>query len=205
MLLGPAFTVSPVTAQTLPGQDAPRRITLEPGDVLQVNVWPDQELSGSFVVEETGFVHLPLLGAVNAADVRLDSLRVRLREGYSEVMQNPVVTVTPRYSVGVFGAVGNPGVYDVTPATTLFDVIGMAGGFRGADVGNIRIVQEERVVEVNALRALEAGLGQLPDVQLESGNQILVPGEGGVSFSDVLTILQTGATIGFLIDRVISN
>ena len=39
----------------------PAEVTLKPGDVLQITVWPDASLGGSFVVEETGLVYLPFL------------------------------------------------------------------------------------------------------------------------------------------------
>lgn len=181
-------------------------IRLEPGDVLGIRVWPDEDLSGEFAVEETGYVYLPMLGRVRATGLSLAALREQLRDGYAEVMKNPVVTVTPRFSVGVLGAVSAPGVYQATPSSSLIDMIGMAGGFANrANQRKVRLVREGNAVEFNAWRALEEGVA-LHDLRLRSGDQIVVPRRsGGVSFNAVVGFIQTGATIGFLIDRVISN
>lgn len=179
-------------------------VTLRPGDALQVGVWPDEELSGEFVVEETGRVYLPFLGPVQAAGISIDQLRTQLRDGYGEVMKNPVVTVTPLYRVGVHGAVRGPGVYSISPSHTLLDVIGMAGGFQErAKAEKVRIIRQrqQRVIELNAQRALETGLG-LEALQLQSGDQVVVPlKKGGISAGDVLTVLRTAALVGLIIER----
>lgn len=180
---------------------------LRPGDILEISVWPDETLGGSFTVEESGFVYLPYLGRVRASGVSLEQLRRQLRQGYGEVMRNPVVTITPVYGVGILGQVRSPGIYRVTPANTLFEVIAMAGGFTGAaDQEELRIVRAGSTFQVDALRALEEGSRELLQLRLQSGDQVIVPTRsGGISFRDVVTFIQTGATIAFLVDRAFGN
>lgn len=187
-----------------PQTGAPRD-ALQPGDMLRIGVWPDAELGGEFVVEETGAVHLPMLGRVDVAGVSLNDLREQLREGYGELMRNPVITVTPVFQVGVLGAVRAPGVYQVTPANSIIDVIGMAGGFAGgAERERVRLIRGGRAIEFDADRILEGGMRR-QDLGLQSGDQIIVPEreESTITFSNVVAFMQTGATLGFLISRIL--
>ncbi|MEJ2504499.1 MAG: polysaccharide biosynthesis/export family protein [Gemmatimonadota bacterium] len=156
-LLGP---VGPAAAQAGPTTDPVNDLVIRTGDVLNITVWPDRELGGEFPVEETGYVHLPIIGSVQAEGMQLSRLREQLREGYSSTLRNPVVTITPLFRVSVLGEVRAPSLYTISPTNTLFDVISMAGGFTPeANQGKIRVVRQGRVVEFDAGRALETGEG----------------------------------------------
>jgi polysaccharide export outer membrane protein len=179
-------------------------ITLRPGDILRIDVWPTDELSGEFTIGETGYVYLPLLEAVRAAGVALDDLRAELRRRYGEATRNPVVTITPMYRVSVTGAVQRPGIHLITPTNSLLDVIGLAGGFQGgADTENVRVVRESGVVEFNALRALETGQG-MDAVMLRSGDHIVVPVRGAplITWRGVFDAIRTVTTLILIWDRL---
>jgi len=177
-------------------------LVLRPGDILRITVWPEQGLGGEFVVEESGFVYLPYLQAVRAAGVSLDELRAELRAGYAETIRNPVVSITPVFRVTVMGEVQRPGVYTVTPTSTLFDVIGLAGGFRiEADQERLRVVRPGQVVEYDALRALEIG-ENLDAISLRSGDQIVVPRvDPPFNWRGLLTIIQTVSILAVTWER----
>jgi polysaccharide export outer membrane protein len=143
--------------------------------MVGVRIWPDSMLSGDFPIEESGDAYFPMLGPVRAAGVPLDSLRSELRRLYSTAMRTPVVSIMPRFRVSVLGAVQRPGLYYVTPANTLYDVIALAGGFRPeARDDRLRVVRENQVIDVNARRALESGEA-LSGLRLRSGDQVVVP------------------------------
>lgn len=181
---------------------APADLVLQPGDILRVTVWPEQGLSGEFVVEETGYVYLPYLDRVQAAGVSISQLRVQLRAGYSEMMQNPVVTITPLFRVSLTGEVQRPGIYDITPAYSLFDLIGEAGGFRPtANQEAVRIIRPGSIMEYDALRALETAEG-LDAVRLRSGDQVFVPEARGVPWRSMLDVLQGISWIVVVVDRM---
>jgi protein involved in polysaccharide export with SLBB domain len=197
---GSSRTSRPATAS--PG--APEDPVVRAGDALSISVWPDANLGGQFPVEETGYIYLPILGAVRAADVPLSRLREMLREGYSSVIQNPVVTVTPQFRVSVLGSVRRPGLYTVTPTHSLFDVLSEAGGFMpDADEGEVRVVREGRVLEFDLERALETGEG-LEMEPLRSGDRIVVPqGSGwtGARIRGILFALQSVLLVWNIWDR----
>lgn len=168
---------------------------LRPGDVLRIRVWPDSSLSGDYPVEETGYVYLPVLGAMQVSAVPLAELRQDLREAYRRDMRAPVVTVTPIFTVSVLGAVQRPGLFQIDPSRTLSDVIGLAGGFReDARDDLIRVIRDGQVLEINARRALETGEAALA-LNLRSGDQIVVPRARRISSIAVLYVLQSFAIL----------
>jgi polysaccharide biosynthesis/export protein len=177
---------------------------LRPGDMLQIGVWPSTELSGEFVIEETGYIYLPLLERVQAAGVPIDRLRADLRARYGEVMRNPVVTITPVFHVTITGEVQRPGVIPISPTHSLFDVVGLAGGFRPmADQERLRIVRAGEVMRFDALRALETGEG-MDAIQLRSGDHIVVPVSppARLTWRNALTVLQTVSIIAITYERL---
>jgi polysaccharide biosynthesis/export protein len=181
--------------------------TLRPGDALRITVWPSGDLGGEFVVEETGYVYLPLLEGIRVEGVPLQQVREQLRRGYAEAMQNPVVSVTPLYNVTITGEVQRPGIHQVTPAHSLFDVIGMAGGFRDrADPERLRVVRPGEVVEFDALRALETGEG-MDVIRLRSGDHIVVPPvrPSRLNWSTMFTAVRTVSTVLLLWDRFLRD
>ena len=180
-------------------------VTLQPGDILQISVWPDQTLGGQFPVEETGNVYLPFLGSIHVVGLTLDRLRSQLREGYGEVMKEPVVTITPLFRVGVMGAVRAPGNYTIDATQNLLDVINQAGGFSTqANQQEVRIVRTGEVLQFNVQQALEQG-ADLDALTLRSGDNIVVPNKSTVNVQTVIGFLTLGLTTFLLIDNVISN
>lgn len=178
-------------------------LVLRPGDVLRIAVWPNTELSGEYGIDEDGYVHLPVLAAMPVAGVPVDRVRDQLRRGYAEAMRNPVVNVTPVFSVVVAGAVQRPGVYSVTPTQNLFDLIGLAGGFHGsADTERLRIVRPGEVIRYDALRALEHG-ENLDVVRLRSGDHVVVPQQRDpINWRNLLALVQTFSLLYVTYERI---
>ena len=190
-------------AQAAPTQIPTQTTILRAGDILRINVWPNTELSGEFTIEEDGFVYLPLLAEVRAEGVSANDLRAELRRRYGEVQRNPVVTVTPMFSVSVTGAVLRPGIHLVTPSTSLIDVVVMAGGFQGnADSENVRIVRPGQVMDYDAFRALETGVG-MEGIALRSGDHIFVPMRDPpwLTARNAFEVVRTASTLLLIWDR----
>ncbi|HEY0305297.1 MAG TPA: polysaccharide biosynthesis/export family protein, partial [Longimicrobiales bacterium] len=57
-----------------------------PGDVVRLRVWREPDLTGDFVVEETGLVVLPRLGPVDATAETAESLRKRVSAAFAEFL-----------------------------------------------------------------------------------------------------------------------
>jgi protein involved in polysaccharide export with SLBB domain len=192
---------SPAVARAQETPVGAAEVMLKPGDVLQITVWPDATLGGSFVVEETGLVYLPFLGAVQTGGVSIDRLRNQLREDYAEILKEPVVTIVPLFNIGVSGGVRRPGIYQITPAQNILDVILEAGGFaERAKRDQVQIVREGQLLMYNVQRALE-GAANLEAFTLRSGDQIVGPVGSSFGITNILQLLTLASTIILLVER----
>lgn len=202
-----ALLNAPVRAQSADADKAiptPGTFSVKPGDVLEIGVWPDENLGGQFVVEESGFVYLPILGRVRASGISLDRLREELRRGYGTLIKNPVVTITPLFRVGVIGSVQRPGTYMANPSDNLFDVLLDAGWLSdGADAEKIRVVRATgQTFNVNAQRTLE-GEAVPPPITLQSGDRIVVPqAKSGIPIRTIFTIVHSVLLAINIYDRI---
>lgn len=195
LLLAVAAPLSAQAPRSRVEQPETEAYIVRAGDVLRIRVWPDSTLGGQFPVEETGSVHLPLLGALEVGGMALGNLRTLLRAQYGSALKAPAVEVTPLFRVSVLGAVQRPGLYEADPTQTFFDVISLAGGFAAnAKENSVRLVRGSEVIELNAGDALESGGGEF-GLTLQSGDRIIVPRGSQFGVRDVLTALQAIALL----------
>lgn len=184
---------SPGFPQARPGTSQIGELTVRPGDVLQIKIWPNAELGGEFPIEETGLVYLPVLGAVQTAGRSITQLRADLRSRYAESMKSPVVTITPLFRVSVIGAVASPGVFFVAPSETLVDVILRAGGFNAsADQGKVKVTRDGQTIQVDALASMT---GNNASFSLRSDDRIVVPARHRLTLSALQTVLQIATLV----------
>lgn len=170
-----------------------------PGDRVLIRVWPDSSLAGVFPVEETGVVHLPLLGARQIEGKTLAEFREELREGYSQDLQLPIVTLEASFRVSVLGAVRSPGVYWVEPSWGVFDLLSESGGFL-ENAKEDEMVMTRRGGEsyrLDARNLTQRGSGESL-LALRSGDQLVVPEGGSFNwgiFLQALTLVTTVVSI----------
>lgn len=103
-------------------------------DILEINVYQEQDLSGTFRVSASGDIPFPLVGDVQVAGLTppqaQEKLEALLRDGY---LKRPQVAVAVKEyrskGVSVLGAVNKPGAYQLWGGrVTLLDLLSMAGG-----------------------------------------------------------------------------
>jgi protein involved in polysaccharide export with SLBB domain len=144
--------------------------SLQPGDMIRVDIWREPDLSGTFPVNDRGVVTLPLLGRTEVVNLALDELQDRLIEAYQVHLRNPSINITPLRRINILGEVGRPGLYEVDPTVSLAGVIGLAGGVTPAgDMDRIRIIRGGEVLyeRVGAASTVNAA-------DVRSGDQIVV-------------------------------
>ena len=107
---------------------------LESGDVIEVDVWRNQDLSRILTIRPDGRISLPLAGEIKAAGLSPEKLSQviasRLQDNY---ILDPQVTVIVN-EVGskqilVLGEVKNPGIYKISKRLTALEAIGKSGGY----------------------------------------------------------------------------
>ena len=150
-------------------------------DKLSIRVFQVDDLSfDEIVVDSSGSLQMPLIGAVQAAgqtpaELSRD-LAARLGERY---LRNPQVTVSvleaASQKVTIDGAVTRPGVYTMRGRTSLLQAVAMAEGpSRVADLTKVavfRTINGQRNVALFDLQAIRQGRAEDPEVL---GDDIIV-------------------------------
>ncbi len=187
---------APLAAQVISSQSAGittssgGKYTLQPGDVLRIDVWGRDEYSGLFQVNEEGFIYYPVLGDIDTKPVTVAQLRDSLLNGLEALFGNPFVSVTPLFRIAVGGHVVRPGLYTVDPTLTILDVISMAGGpTELANTGKIKVFRPGEARELNFEDEILAAR-TLTEIGVRSGDDILVPRKF-LARPDISIILQT--------------
>jgi protein involved in polysaccharide export with SLBB domain len=158
------------TAAVAPPPGASVQTTLRPGDLIRIQVYREETLDGEFLVDEQGYVVLPLIGEFQVTGVPVRELRQRLIAAYQQHLRNPSIIVTPLRRVSVLGDVQRPGLYTVDPTVTLVGAVAMAGGATAAgDLRRIRILRDGEVLR----QRVEPG-ATLNVADVRSGDQIYV-------------------------------
>jgi polysaccharide export outer membrane protein len=127
---------------------------IAPGDVLQVFVWREPELSREVRVRTDGYLTVALLGDVFAVAKTPRELGAELAEQLGRFITAPTVTITVVSSSSqrffVVGEVGRPGEYPLISRTTILQALALAGGFREyAKTDEIKIIRQEVLVGVD--------------------------------------------------------
>ena len=173
-----AATAPPARAQVLNPPSAPdslRVLAVRPGDVVKIQVWGHEDLSGEFPVDENFDLFYPIVGAINVRQLTVVELRERLNRELQALFQRPFVVVTPLFRVAVLGEVFRPSLYSVDPTMTVFDVIAQAGGpTRDANQRQMQLVRGGETIPV-ALNASSIGRATLRELGIRSGDHIVLP------------------------------
>ena len=93
------------------------RFALNSGDVLEISVWGDENLTRQVLIRPDGRISFPLVGDIQAAGLSVDELRSVLEEKMDEYIHGAPVTVMlvePRgFRVSVLGKVQKSGVFSM--------------------------------------------------------------------------------------------
>jgi polysaccharide export outer membrane protein len=170
-----------------PAAAAPRPETgdyrIGAGDMLQLFVWKEPDLTREVTVRIDGKISVALLGDVQAAGRSTGELADEVARGLARFVSTPVVTIAvnqPRSTrFFVLGMVGRAGEFPMTSPTTVVQALAVAGGLREyAKSDAIVIVRQEggksTFVPVN-LKRLVGDRDGSQNIPLRSGDTILVP------------------------------
>jgi len=143
-------------------------------DKLNVRVFQVADLSfDELVVDTSGNIQMPLIGAVQAAGLTPPALSSEIaRRLGDQFLRDPQVTVTvaeaASQKITVDGAVTKPGVYEMRGRTSLLQAVAMAEGpSRIADLSKVavfRTIDGQRSVAVFDLGAIRQGRAEDPFV-----------------------------------------
>ncbi len=102
------------------------------GDLLNIQVWEQDKLSGKLRVRQDGRISMLFLNDVEAAGKTPTALAAELERGLKPFVLNPRVNVVVEeaqpLSVSVLGEVTRPGTYTLEPDSSLAHALAAAGG-----------------------------------------------------------------------------
>jgi polysaccharide export outer membrane protein len=156
--------------------------TLGSGDVLEIKVYQEADLSGAFRISPDGSIDFPLCGKVmlngKTPGQAADTLTACLAEKY---LKRPSVSVLLREynskKVFVFGEVQRPGTFPYEGEMSIIQAVTIAGGFTKTAAKNsisvTRIIDEqERKIRVPVE---DIGVGKEKNFLLQPGDIVFVP------------------------------
>jgi polysaccharide export outer membrane protein len=147
----PAAPAPPVVAAPAPAPaDAPAtgEYGVGPGDVLEVNVIGNDDLSRIPTVQTNGAITYPLLGEVQVAGLTVAEIRRKLTNLLEkDYLVKPQVEVKVRefnsQYVSVVGEVNSPGRKPLRGRTRLIDALLESGGFKASASAEVMITRTE--------------------------------------------------------------
>ena len=154
------------------------------GDVLGINVWGEQQLTGPIPVRLDGKISLPLIGEIQASGKTPIQLKNDLTAKLHAFLSAPDVTVTVlqmnSQKFNILGRVLKPGSYPLSATTTVLDAIASAGGFQDfAKQKGIYILRKNSRGAMTriAFNYKDVIKGNHPEenIQLRPGDTIVVP------------------------------
>jgi len=125
-----------------------RQYQIGAGDILEVSVWKNPELSRIVTVRPDGMISLPLVNDVQAAGLTASQLRETVAKRLTEYVPSAEVSVivnrVDSFAVSVVGSVSKPGRFNLTGPTTVLEALAMAGGLtQFASKRNIYVLRNE--------------------------------------------------------------
>ena len=184
----PASPGSSPSASTSGAASTGKSVSADPNyvigaqDVLDINVWKEDQLTKSVPVRPDGKISLPLLNDVQAAGLTPTQLANQITEGLKKFITDPQVTVIVReinsQRVYLIGEVGRAGAYPLLPGMTVLQALSSAGGFtQFANIKKIYVLRNENGKQqkfpFNYKQALNENSSE--NITLKAGDTIVVP------------------------------
>jgi protein involved in polysaccharide export with SLBB domain len=182
-----------------------KEVIVGPGDAIRIMVWDRNQIekqgtylsnfNREFVIDGRGFIRLLTLGDVQIGGNNAEKIAEILTEKFRLFTREPIVVVIPLIRLTLYGAFRRPGTYRVAPDITFWQLVDEAGGpTNNCDFEKIRVERKAEIVIQNFLAAFEEA-HSLQDVGIQSGDQIFAPAKNRISFRDLVSYFNFGASL----------
>lgn len=175
------------------------------GDVLKVNLWGDQKVSGTYTVGPDGAITLPLLGDITVFGKDRKEVMEAVKAAAQKYYDSPIVDISvEKYSARyayAFGAFNKSGAIELNPSDSLLTVIGKAGGIaqrendRGQSLGMpriARVIRGSKGIAMLDVKSLVNGEDLKSNIAILPGDMIYVPRDDAPTISVLGEVLQPG-------------
>ena len=180
----PRAPASPAAASPSPAATPAPEYRLGAGDVLDVIVFGNDDLSRTTTVQTTGSISLPLLGEVPVAGLTVSEAKQKLTSLLArDYLVNPQIDVKVKeyqsQFVTVLGEVNSPGRKGLRGRTRLIDVLVDAGGFTPRASGEVSITRAEGTFDAGE-KLLRLRFGSASPTAIDQINLELVLRNGDI-------------------------
>jgi polysaccharide export outer membrane protein len=153
------------------------------GDVLQLSVWKETELTREVTVRFDGRITVPLLGDLDTTGKTPQQLAAEIATKLARYLASPQVTVGVSQANSarfyVMGQVAKPGEYTLSGQLTVLQALALSGGLK-------EFAKPEQIVILRTLRGsqvflpfnykrVEGGRDNSQNVVIRPGDTIIVP------------------------------
>jgi polysaccharide export outer membrane protein len=152
------------------------------GDVFDVRVYGEGDLSGTYRVGAEGTITFPLAGEIKVEGLDPQQVAKRIAERLADgILRNPQVSVLVKEQtskkVYIIGQVTKPGTFTYTPSMSVVEAITIAGGFTALAAKNDTTLtrSEQGKKMIVRVPVQEIGEGKARNVYLRPGDIISVP------------------------------
>lgn len=161
---------------------ATKSSTLDVGDVFDVRIFGENDLSGRYRVGGEGAIEFPLIGALKVAGLAPAEVGAliarRLRDG---ILRSPQVSIfvveQVSKKVHILGQVAKPGTFAYAPGMNIVEAITQAGGFTPLAAKNSATVTRAEAGRqvIYRVRAGDISDGTAANFFLRPGDIVSVP------------------------------
>jgi protein involved in polysaccharide export with SLBB domain len=157
--------------------------TLGAGDVFEIRVFGEKDMSGKYQVGPDGSIMFPYLGKLAVAGKEVGALEQQIATGLRDgkFLVDPQVSImveeTKSKRVSVLGAVARPGTFPIIPGMTVVHAVSNAGGFTPLASKDDTVVTRrvEGKLERHRIPVSDVTRGDAEDFPLRAGDIVFVP------------------------------
>ena len=184
---------------------------LGPGDVLDIQVWDNKDLSQTGFIAPDGRISLPVIGQIQAGGKTIQQLQDQLTKEYSKTVKIPLVAVILKEinsrPVHLVSGFVKTGTVQLNRSMRLLEIIPLGGGI--TPVGDAErgfIVRGNQKIPVNVDKLLRGDLSQnvplapFDSIVIPTAEMVYVQGEvrtpGAIKYTSQLTLSKAVTLAG---------
>jgi polysaccharide export outer membrane protein len=154
-----------------------------PGDLVEIEVWNREKLSGEHIVGPYGYITLPMHGNFKMGGLNREQASQAITNIYLKYYDDPITTVKIKKfmnnRVYVLGRVSNPGVIHFSGGGTLLEALSMAGGLPTRDktifLSKCYIVRgKDQIIWIDLIQLLQKANMKL-NIRLANNDILYIP------------------------------
>ena len=159
--------------------------TLQPGDLIDIQVFQEENMHRTLRLNSNGSVTFPLIGTIELSGLSVEQAEARLGDKLTNYLKNPQVSILVKEygnkTVYVLGQVHKPAAIQIPPEKqlTVLEAITSVGGFTDiANTSKVRVLRvqdgQQIVLDVDVSQITKQGNKTL-DIALIPGDVVFVP------------------------------